>query len=189
MDIGILLTIIVSGCSGYFKNDYKDNTPTSGKLKVYYDESLKEHVTNQAFTFQSQYSGATIELVESTETEAIQALYKDSCETIVISRLLNEKEKKAFESKGFFPKYSEVAKSGLALITNTGTTVSSLMRSEVVKLLSDTFSITDPTGNIYSLKVLFDKSNSSVLHYVIDSIIRASPFLRFAIRLTQAFQP
>src|SRR3954470_2622547 len=97
--------VVFASCDNYFKNDYRDNSPTSGKLKVYYDEGLRLHVRNQGLTFEWQYPQAAIQLTESTENEAVQALYTDSCEAIVISRLLNDIEKKAFAGKKYFPKY------------------------------------------------------------------------------------
>ena len=97
-----LIILLVTSCSTpYFKNDYEDNSPTSGKLKVYYDEGLELHVKNQTFTFMAHYPGAKVELFSSSENDAVQALYNDSCKVIVISRLLNENEKKSFRIKKF----------------------------------------------------------------------------------------
>lgn len=164
--------LVFWSCSDYFKNDYKDNSPTSGKLKVYYDEGLELHVKNQAATFEAQYSNAYLELFRAGENEAVQALYLDSCESIVISRLLTEKEKKAFESKRFFPKYTAVAKSGVALITNVETALSALTLRQVKELLSRPYTIKDSLGKESSLTVLFDRNNSAVVHYLMDSVLK-----------------
>lgn len=162
-------------CSDYFKNDYNDNSPTSGKLKVFYDEGLQSHVKNQVYTFESLYPNVSVELFEAPENEAVQALYNDSCEAIVISRLLTDKEKKAFESRSFFPKYSAVAKSGVALITNTENPISKLSFEEVAALLTQPFSVKDSSGRNIKITVLFDKNNSAVLHFVLDSILKSKP--------------
>jgi len=86
----LVLTVFVvcclSACTDYYKNDYVDNSPTSGKLKVYYDEGLQLHVKNQAETFQAIYPSAHVQLVQVTEAEAVMALFNDSCEAIVIER-------------------------------------------------------------------------------------------------------
>lgn len=165
----------LSSCSNYFKNDYNDNSPTSGKLKVYYDEGLELHVKNQTLTFESQYEHAAVELFRSSENEAVQALYNDSCEDIVISRLLSDKEKKAFESKGFFPKYSAIAKSGIAFITNINTPVTKLSFESIADLITRPFTAKDSAGNDIKLTVLFDKKNSAVLHYMLDSLLKNKP--------------
>ena len=174
--IGILSVFLCfTACSNYFKNDYDDNSPTSGKLKVFYDEGLQSHVKNQVYTFESLYPNVSVELFESPENEAVQALYNDSCEAIVISRLLTDKEKKAFESKSFFPKYSAVAKSGVALITNVENPISQLSFEEVMTLLTQPFSVKDSSGNAIKMTVLFDKNNSAVLHFVLDSVLKNKP--------------
>jgi phosphate transport system substrate-binding protein len=155
-----------------FKNDYRDNSPTSGKLKVYYDEGLEKHVKNQASTFESQYHNAHLELFLSSEDEAVHALYNDSCEAIVISRYLNDKEKKVFESKNYFPKYSVVAHSGIALIVNNKTPLYGLSYEDLVSLLTVPFETKDSSGKSIPLKVMFDRNNSSVLHYMIDTVLK-----------------
>lgn len=164
---------LLSSCSNYFKNDYEDNSPTSGKLKMYYDEGLASHVKNQVYTFESLYPNAHVQAFQTSENEAVQALYTDSCEAIVISRLLTDPEKKAFESKGFFPKYSAVAKSGIALITNSETPLNVLHFEDFTEALKTPLSVKDSAGNTFTLNVLFDKNNSAVLHYVLDSLLHS----------------
>jgi phosphate transport system substrate-binding protein len=164
--------LFLVSCSDYFKNDYDDNSPTSGKLKVYYDEGLELHVKNQVATFESQYPNVHLQIFSTSENEAVQALYNDSCEAIVISRLLTDKEKKAFESKSFFPKYSAVAKSGVALVTNIQTPLHHLSFEEIIEALTKPFSLKDSAGNGINLNILFDKNNSAVLHYMQDSVLK-----------------
>ena len=89
---------LLISCGGD-RNQYRENTPTSGKLKVYYEEGIKKHVENQVYTFEALYQNAEVELHMSPEADAIQALLNDSCEAIVISRLPNEQEKKNFLAK------------------------------------------------------------------------------------------
>ncbi len=164
--------LFLSSCDNYFKNDYKDNTPTSGQLKVYYDEGLTLHVKNQAYTFGSLYPGVQLELFSSSEAEAIEALFHDSCEAIVISRLLNDKEKKVFQSKDYFPKHSAIAKTGVALICNSSLAISRLSYEEIVSLLTGSNVVKDSAGKELDLNLLFDKKNSSVLHYLLDSVLQ-----------------
>jgi phosphate transport system substrate-binding protein len=171
-----LAALLLAGCDNYFKNDYTDNSPTSGKLKVFYDEGLEQHIRNQVFTFESQYHNAHLELFPSNNEEAVQALYHDSCESIMITRPLSDLEKKAFASRNFFPKYTAVAVSGVALITNVGTAVDSLSYQQVVNLLSKPYMVKDSAGNTVNITVLLDKNNSSVVHYLSDSLLRGGKF-------------
>ena len=161
----------LNACSNSSEHAEEVNTPTAGNLKIYYDEGMALHLKNQIFTFEALYPNAHLQSFQSSEDEAVQALYHDSCEAIMISRPLHSKELKAFESKGFFPKYSTVAKSGLALITNTQTNLLQLNFDQIKTLLAESYSIKDSSGKEHTLKVLFDKNSSSVLHYVIDSLL------------------
>ena len=174
----ILLVIpdlmLLTACGDHYKNDYKDNSPTSGQLRVYYDEGLHLHVRNQVYTFQSQYPNAKIELVATVENAAVQALFNDSCEAIVVSRLLNDTESKAFASRQYFPDYSRVAYSGVAVITNKHTNISRLSIEDVKKLTGGDGVLKDSAGNDIKVNVLFDKNNSSVMHYMADSVLKGS---------------
>ncbi len=164
--------ILLYGCNNYFKNDYADNSPTSGKLKIYCDEGVELHVKSQVYIFESFYSEAHLETVVTSEDEAIQALYNDSCEAIVVTRPLNAKEKKAFASRDYTVVPTAVAKSGIALITNVGTAIKKLTVSEVTELLGNSLSLKDSAGNEIRPTVILDKNNSSVVHYLIDSVLK-----------------
>jgi phosphate transport system substrate-binding protein len=168
--------VLFASCSNYFKNDHEDNSPTSGKLRVYYDEGLHHHIKIQASSFEALYPNASISLYPSNDDRAVEALYNDSCKMIIISRELNDKEKKAFASKDLHPQYTAVAKSGVALITNINTPVNLLSYSQVKDLLTKPFVCKDSLSNETKLSVLFDKNNSSVMHYLRDSVLKGEPF-------------
>jgi len=174
--VSILLLLITSCSTPYFKNDYEDNSPTSGKLKVYYDEGLQLHIKNQEYTFEALYPNANVELFTTSENLAVEALYNDSCKAIMISRLLSDEERKAFESKNLFPKYTAVAQSGVALITNIDMPLKVLTCSQVKELLGGSGVVKDSSGKEIKLNVLFDKKNSSVMHYLLDTILKGEKF-------------
>lgn len=171
------ITVLVASCSDpYFKNDYKDNSPTSGKLKMYYDEGMELHLKNQVYTFESQYHDAHIELVSSSENEAIEALYKDSCKAIMISRQLGEQELKNFQASNLNPFFSKVALSGIALLTNVNTPIEKLSGEEIINLLSSSNELKDTSENSIKVNVLFDRKNSGVMHYLLDSLLKQNKF-------------
>jgi ABC-type phosphate transport system substrate-binding protein len=169
-----LVCLLFTSCDNYFKNDYKDNSPTSGKLKVYFDEGLSLHIKNQANTFSSHYMRAEVNLVPSNDDNAVNALYNDSCEAIIISRPMNEKEKKAFASKNFYPKFSGLAYSGLVFVTNVNSSIKSLSKENILSLYSVDGACSDSLLKPISIKALIDKNNSSIAHYVLDSVLSNS---------------
>ncbi len=161
-------------CSDNGALAYEKNTPTSGDLIVFYDEGLGSHVLNQAYTFEALYPRVNLHLHSSTEDAAIQALYTDSCEAIVVSRLLNPQELRAFASRNYTPKYSLVARTGLALITSSETALHSLSVSEVKDLVTNSGrQIHDESGKILDLGVVFAGQNSACLHYVLDTLLKS----------------
>lgn len=164
--------VLLSACTDYFKNDYRDNSPTSGKLKVYYDEGLRLHVRNQAATFESIYHLASFDLHEVTESDAVLALLNDSCEAIVIERDLSETELKAFASRKYHPQHSIVASTGIALIANRQSGLKYADLLQISALLKNGQALLDSTGKEIDNTVLFDKNNSGVLHYLLDSVVR-----------------
>lgn len=170
---GLSISLLFACSEGASVLEYEKNTPTSGDLKVYYDEGLETHVKNQAYTFEVLYPRVNLSLVSSTESQAIQALYNDSCEAIVISRLLNNKEKKAFASRNYSPKYSMVAISGIALITNAGNSLVGLSVQEISDLLTNEGkNLKDTLGNPLKLHAVFDQNNSAIVHYMLDSVLK-----------------
>jgi phosphate transport system substrate-binding protein len=174
--IVIAVSLALGACSDYFKNDYTDNSPTSGKLNVYCDEGLKLHIQNQAQTFESQYNRADIHVIASSDAEAVQALYNDSCKAIVISRELTDNEKQSFKSKDLNPGFSIVAYSGIALITNTATNISKLTTQQLEQLLLQPFVCVDSINSNCKITVVFESDRSSVVHYLKNDVIKNKNF-------------
>lgn len=172
----LLSAFFFSSCNEPYKNDYYDNSPTSGKLKVYCNEGLEPHIKNQAFTFMSQYHNANVECNVACESDIITALLNDSCKAIVMNRLLGGNEMKAFEQKDLFPKYSALARTGVALITNINTPIKKLTVEEVKQLLSGELSVKDTTGKMLSLSAILDSKCSSSAYYLRDSLLEGKAF-------------
>lgn len=172
-----LYLVLLSSCNnGYFKNDYTDNSPTSGKLKVYCDEGFAGHAKNQALTFEGQYPKASIEVVAASDIAAVNALFNDSCKAIFISRELNDDEKKSFASRTLNPRYTEVAYSGIALITHTATPINKLMKAQVRDLITLPFVCVDSINNTTKLTAVFDHQQSSVTQYLKISVAEGKAF-------------
>lgn len=165
-----------SACENYYKNDYNDNSPTSGQLKIYHSEGLESHLKNQAYTFSTQYPDAHVELVNACENEIITAFLQDSCKAIMISRLLGEQETKAFDQKNLHPMYSPLAKSGVALITSIHSSITKLSVEEIKKLLGGELTTKDSSGNVITPIAVLDNKCSSVAHYLLDSVLQQKSF-------------
>lgn len=187
-NILIVTSILFFGCDNYYKNDYQDNSPTSGKLKVFHEEGLNLHVKNQLYTFAVQYPGSKCESIVAFENECIKALYDDSCKAIMINRLLSEEEKKSFAQKQLNPRYSAMAKTGIALIVNSNTKIKTLNIEQIKKLLSDELMVKDSSGNEIKLMAITDNKQSSVSLYLRDSLLSQKPFGKNCFALENSLQ-
>ena len=168
--------LLLMYCGGDKPKPEIDESPTAGNLKIYFNEGLTLHVKNQVYTFEGFYGKAKIEAIASTEDEAVRALLDDSCTGIVITRLLNAKEKKAFEQKNLFPKYSALAKTGVALIVNQNSPIRKLTQQQVIELLRDKLSVTDSLNNKTEPIAVFDNKNSAITRYLMDSLLQGKNF-------------
>lgn len=163
-------------CSHPAETEETPDTPTSGKLKVYYNEGLTLHIKNQAYTFEALYPNTKVEVISCSEDEAVRYLLSDSCKGIVINRLLGEKEKKAFEQKNQFPKYSALAYTGVALIVNQKSPVTKLTKQQVIELLSNKLSVKDSAGHTSEPNAVLDNKASAVTRYLLDSLLQGKSF-------------
>jgi phosphate transport system substrate-binding protein len=170
----ITTILLATGCSDYFKNDYHDNSPTSGQLKVYYDEALREHVLNHIATFESHYHNAAIEAIASGEAEAVQALYNDSCQSIVIERDLTAAEKRSFASKKQVANHSIVAYTGIAVLANNSIPVKVLTTGQLMAYLVKGTALKDSAGKDYRPQIVMDRLNSGSIHYLLDSVLKTT---------------
>lgn len=170
------IIILLFSCSNPSERHETENTPTSGHLTICFEEGLEKHVRNQAFTFESIYYKASLDLIPTNEDLAIQALYLDSCEAIVITRLLSEKERMAFASKKYTPNYSRVAKTGIALICNADFGRKKMRYDEVLDLVNTSNQLSDSLGVLHSMNLLIDKSGSAIHNYLKDSLLKKDSF-------------
>lgn len=168
----IVFSLFLLSC-GLNDDNRKKDTPTSGKVNLFFDEGLTLHINNQIFTFKSTYNNADITLRSSNERECIEALYKDSSKVIAISRPLTEKEMQQFKSKNIIPQTSTVAGDAIAFVVNKDFADSTISIPELIELLkgNDTSFV---KGKHISL--IFDNPNSGCTRQLKDSLIPKDMF-------------
>lgn len=170
----IILISALSFSSCYMSDDFtKENSPTTGKLVLFYDEGLKLHIENQINTFKSIYGYADIELVSSDERSCVEALFNDSCKAIAISRPLSESELQKFLQKNIRPESSVVAKNAIAFVVNKDFADSTLSMSEILALLQGNDSTLIKGKHI---KIVFDNQNSGSTRHLKDSLLPNTGF-------------
>jgi phosphate transport system substrate-binding protein len=172
----IIIVSVFSSCGNDQQVREIEDSPTSGVLNVYYNEDLARHVKNHVYTFEGLYPDASVNAIGATEDQAIRFLLNDSCKGIIINRLLGENEKKAFEQKQNFPKYSALAFTGVALIVNTNSDLTHLTTKQVIELLSNKLVVKDSANKDFEPNAILDNKASAVTRYLMDSVLQGESF-------------
>lgn len=158
---------ILASCG--MKDDItKKDSPTTGKLRLFYDEGLKLHIENQVFTFKATYKYADISTVCSNEKDCIEALYNDSCKAIAITRLLTDKEMQQFKARNIYPEASVVAGDAIAFIVPLSFPDSAISVATIRDLLLGNDSAYISGKHI---RLVFDNANSGSVRHLKDSLI------------------
>jgi phosphate transport system substrate-binding protein len=143
----------------------RKDSPTSGNIKLFADEGLTLHLNNQVFTFKQIYKYADIQVNYTSESAAIEALYKDSCKVIAINRDLSETELKKFKSINLYPERIPVAYNAITVITNNETPDSLLNIDSLVSLLK---------GVSKKFNIVFDNNGSGSMTFLKDSLLKGA---------------
>jgi len=148
-----VLLLLVS-CKG---KPSEQQSYTSGTEQILVDESFAPIIEDQAYLFESTYSGAKIDLVMKSENELLNLFLTDSIQVAIVSRMLNAKETKHFEAKNIKVRINRFAIDGIALITHNSSKYANADVSDIIKVLK---------GEKSSLQSLvFDNANSSTIRY------------------------
>jgi phosphate transport system substrate-binding protein len=132
-------------------------TYTSGREQILVDESFAPIIEDQAFLFESTYPNAKLELVLKSEVELLNLFLSDSIQVAVISRVLDEDERKYFESKNIKIRVNRFAIDGIALISHNSSKYVNVDVLDIIKILKG-----EPSA-LQSL--VFDNANSSTVRY------------------------
>ena len=158
-------------CNTEVGPEHAPNTPTSGVINVFCEEGFTIAIKNQAYTFEKIYANAKINVKYTTEKDAVEGLYRDSCKVIVISRELNADETKKFTAANLFPKASFIFKDAIALVVNSSSPDSVISYDQLKALLSG-----DTSAFPGGASVIFDNTNSSSVKFLRDSLLGGKDF-------------
>jgi|APDOM4702015248_1054824.scaffolds.fasta_scaffold04700_2 phosphate transport system substrate-binding protein len=163
--------VLLQSCGG--SSQKEGDTPTSGFAKIYVDQTFQPIIAEQIQVFESIYPNAKFEPHYVSETEALNALLKDSTRIIISTRDLTQKEKAFFAEKKLFPRVSKIATDGIALIINKQNRDSLISVDQIRLLLTGKITSWNQLSGgsgLGRIKVIFDHQNSSTVRYLLDSL-------------------
>ncbi|HXA01685.1 MAG TPA: substrate-binding domain-containing protein [Cytophagaceae bacterium] len=162
-------TFIFHGCS----NKNQIQKVGQGKLMVSADESFKPLLEAEKRIFEAIYNKAEVAVAYKSESEALNDLFKDSVEVIVIGRDLNGKEKDFFKQKNFPIVSGKICSDGIAFIVREDFPDSVLKFNDLQKIfrgeIREWSGINKSLPDL-SIQIILDQSNSSNLQALNNSL-------------------
>lgn len=164
--MGLVGVLLAAGCHNGSKAP--PDTPTSGTIKISVDESFQPLMDTEINVFQNLNPEAHIVASYKSERDCITDLINDSAAMVIVTRPLSDSENLYFKGIRMPIVSKPLARDAVALIVNPGNKDTSLTMPEIKAIMSgqDTSKYKD---------VVFDRQNSSLVRYVIDSINHGKP--------------
>ncbi|UYQ93437.1 substrate-binding domain-containing protein [Chitinophaga horti] len=167
---GILLLLATASfliaCSDN-KSVKKQDTPTSGEIRISVDETFKPLMEAELKVFQSIYPKTHITAEYKPEADCFKDLFSDSSRMIIVTRELNNEEKEYFKKVNIKPRSMLLAWDALALVTNNENPDSIFTMQQVREIMAGT--------SQRKWQLVFDNEKSSTVRFIVDSINKGKP--------------
>jgi len=170
----ISLTVLLHACADKDKSGKVLDTVTTGEITIAVEEGYKPVIASCIDVFDSIYRKAKINALYVSEGEAVNALFRDSVQVVIIGRKLTEKELEYFKSRGFEPPMTPIAYDALAIILNPENKDTVLTVQQVRDIFTGkttAWKEINPNSILGGIQLVFDNPLSGTVRYVQDSII------------------
>jgi phosphate transport system substrate-binding protein len=168
----IVLAIVGTSCADRDKKGNVLDQTTYGTITIAVDESLKPLIDAEIDTFEATYHDAHLNVIYTSEEEAIRAMLLDSARMAIVTRSLTEEELTYLKNQKIDGKEQKIAKSGIAIIVNRANPDTLLTLYDFRKILTGTnnLSTLDKKFSSKPVVVVFDHPNSGIIRYLRDSV-------------------
>jgi len=169
----ITALLLLIACTETDKHGRSLDTPTSGSITVAADESLRPLIDAEIAAFEGIYTKANINVIYTSEREAIEDLLSDSARCVIVTRRLDSDEMQILTDQKVKGMHRTVAKGAVALIVNKQNPDTLIRLEDLRKILSgETKSWKTPQSSHAPLgiEVVFDQPNAGIIQYLRDSL-------------------
>jgi phosphate transport system substrate-binding protein len=149
-------------------NQTPDDTPRRGKKTMYLDESFQPLIKTASEVFTGIYPQADIDLVYTSETNAMKALSEGKARTIFIGRDYTNEEKKYLRSLNITVTSDIIAHDAIAFIVNRNNMDTLLTQDQLRDLLKGK-STTWPISQ-KPVEIVFDQVQSANFNHLLKWI-------------------
>jgi len=170
----VVAMALLTSCTERDKHGKVLDTPSSGTITVTVDESLKPLIDPEIVAFEGNYRNAHINVIYTSESEAIDALLIDSARLSIVTRRLAATEEKSLTDQQIKCRQLTVATSGIALIVNRQNQDTLIQLQDLKKILSGeikTWKMINKSSPPLGMEVVFDHPNSSMIRFLKDSLM------------------
>lgn len=149
-------------------NQTPDDTPRRGKKTMYLDESFKPLIKTASEVFSGIYPEAELNLVYTSESNAMKALSEGTARTIFTGRDYTKQEKKYLRSRNITVTSEIFAHDAITFIVNLDNMDTLLTQDQIRDLLSGK-STTWPISQ-KPIEIVFDRVQSANFNHMLDWI-------------------
>ena len=161
----IATTVFAAGCGG--NDNAPKDTPNSGTIDISVDETYRPVIEQELHVFDSSNPDAHINVHYKPEAECFKDFLAGKVRLILVTRPLNDEEKKYAAAQSIYPQWDELARDAVAVIVSPQSKDTALGMAQLQGILSGIYK--EP------LTVVFDHSGSSTLRFIQDSILKKIP--------------
>lgn len=172
----ISLFVLIASCNTSNNENVLD-TPTSGRIRISVDESLRPIIEQEISVFESLYPKAKIDVIYTGEQAAIDTFLADSARLCIVTRELTSSEKSVFENLNITPRTIPMATDALAIIIHPNNPDTLFTQDQMEAILTGMvkdWSEHDAKRSKQAIRVVFDHPQSGAARYIRDSIVHGN---------------
>ena len=161
-------------------NKMPKSTSTRGIAKIMCDESFQSVLEQEIAVFEYQYPEASIMPEYINEHDALDSLFHNKVDLIIISHDLTPEQKKSLKKLGRGYRTKMIAVDAIAVIVNKQNDIDDLSMEDLRDIFTGKVK---RWGEVYptklkndTIKVMFDGSGTGVVHYMKEKFLNGGSF-------------
>ncbi len=174
--VAALFVLMLTSCG----NKMPKSTSTRGIARIMCDESFQSVLEQEIAVFEYKYPEASIMPEYINEHDALDSLFQNKVDLIIISHDLTPEQKKSLKKLGRGYRTKMIAVDAIAIIVNKENDIDELSMEDLQDIFSGKVK---RWGEVYptklkndSIKVMFDGSGTGVVHYMKDKFLKGGKF-------------
>lgn len=164
-----------SSCGEKKAKDGRTDTPTSGTIEFYADESLSPIIDEERTQFEFEFPKAKLKPIYSSEVTGLQMIKDFKTTLLFTTRHLKDSEIAYLKSKSnVIPSVFPIGYDGLAFIVNKNNQDTCITVHDIKRVLTGKatkWSDIVPGSKRGDIEVIFDNTRSATTNWVVDSVL------------------